>query len=77
MADEVDIANDLQELALQQALNAARVGGPRLVARGACYNCDEILAPRADGQHVQLFCDGDCADDWERMQAAKARNGRA
>lgn len=77
MADEADIANDLAELALQQALIAARntASNLRLTPRGTCYNCEESLEP-IDGQDVKIFCDADCADDWERVRAAQARNGR-
>jgi hypothetical protein len=43
MADEVDDANALSELFLQQAL-ANRNTGTRLVARGNCHYCETVFA---------------------------------
>lgn len=76
MADEVDLANDLAEHALQAALRQARTGN-KLPPKGSCYFCDAELPMEANEQGVlvnkRLFCDADCAQDWEREQRAKTR----
>lgn len=75
MADEADMAKEIEELALKHAL-AHRKAVVNLPPKGYCYNCDEPLKPEVvDGkrQHRRIFCDRDCADDWERLQASKAR----
>jgi len=60
MADEADIAFDLEQRYLAQALTAQRSKTGGLRATGTCHYCgnDENLADR-------LFCDADCASDWE------------
>jgi len=73
MADEVDVANDSVERALEQALRAVR-STPVLPPKGTCYFCEEELEPVEEGGkavHKKLFCDRDCADDWEREQKAR------
>lgn len=73
MADEVDVANDSVERALQQAIARVRTT-PVLPPKGSCYFCEEPLEPFVqDGKpvHRKLFCDRDCAEDWEREQKAK------
>jgi len=35
-----------------------------------CHFCDETLQPEI------LFCNDDCRDDYEKEEAARARNGR-
>jgi len=75
MADEADKAKELEELALKHAL-AHRKEGVQLSPKGSCYNCDEALKPIKVGktvQHVRLFCDEACRDDWEKREAAKQR----
>jgi hypothetical protein len=75
MADEADMAQELEELALKHAL-ANRKEGVHLPPKGYCYNCDESLKPHKVGKelrHVRLFCDEACRDDWEKLQAAKQR----
>lgn len=68
MADEADLAKDLEEFALKQALAHRKGGGVNLAPRGLCYNCDEPLKEK------KPFCDEACRDDWEKQQAAKRRN---
>ena len=60
MADEADIAFDLEQRYLAQALSAQRTKAGGLRANGACHYCgnEEAIADR-------LFCDPDCASDWE------------
>ena len=70
MADEADIAHELEQLALTHAL-AYRKGGNSLHPRGFCYNCDEPLRPTYAGEtsrHERIFCDKACADDWQKQQ---------
>jgi len=66
MADEADMAKELEELALKHAL-AHRKEGANLPARGLCYNCDEPV------DAGRLFCDEACRDDWQKRDAAKKR----
>jgi hypothetical protein len=40
-----------------------------LRAVGYCYSCHEQLAD------ARRFCNRDCLDDWERVEAARRRNG--
>ena len=66
MADNIDIAADLQEAANQAALKrqqaaAAAAAGPK--PTGYCHNplcCDDV-----DGD--RLFCGSDCAAEYERL----------
>lgn len=69
MSDEADIADEQIELNRQAAIEACRhqLGLP---AKGACWFCDEPLAPD------QKFCDKDCASDYEIEEAALARSGK-
>lgn len=69
MSDIIDLANDNAELNLSAAIEACR-RMPALPAKGACWFCDEPLMA------AQKFCDGDCAGDYEREQAALRRAGR-
>ena len=66
MADEADMAQELEELALTCALGQ-RKEAEKLVPKGHCYNCDEPLPPGMP------FCDKACAEDWERRQAKAVR----
>ena len=64
-----DIADDAERREEQHRADALKVRLPTLKACGACHSC---TTPIRDGL---LFCDKDCADDWERAEAAKRRNG--
>lgn len=73
MADEVDMANDSVERALEHALKQIR-SAPAMAPKGFCYFCEEPLEPAEENGelvHRRLFCDRDCADDWEREQRAR------
>jgi hypothetical protein len=76
MADEADLAHDLEQLALEAALSA-RKPGAKLAAKGICHNCDAHLKPKKGPkgrlEHVKLFCDENCRDDWEARDRAKTR----
>lgn len=60
MADEVDVANDQIEAALEAALaEAQHQTGKGLPFTGACYNCrEDVVFPRR-------FCDDECRDDYQ------------
>lgn len=68
MADDVDRA---QELNLMINEMAARHRKPELPAIGICHYCSEAVAGQAK------FCDAECADEHEREQELRRRNGRA
>jgi hypothetical protein len=66
MPDEIDMANDLADLALNIALRNVSAG-QKIAPKGACYFCEA----KVEGQ--QLFCDADCAGDYEHEQKRKNR----
>lgn len=70
MADEADLAFDSEQRHLTHALAAQRTRRGALQAVGYCHNCgnDEGLADR-------LFCDSDCAADWEYEDQLRRRLG--
>ncbi|MBC8738524.1 hypothetical protein F6X40_17330 [Paraburkholderia sp. UCT31] len=72
MPDFADDASALEELALQQALQAHRNKGRQLAPKGTCHFCDSPLE-KVEGKDVQLFCDVNCSKDWERQEKAKQR----
>jgi len=65
-ADDCDRAAQNQEFEVRTAVMNARSSlnhGPKLPAKGSCWNCGEPLP------HPQLFCDEDCSHDYERLKA--------
>jgi hypothetical protein len=66
MADEADLANAHIERELAASLRFRR---PTLVPCGCCHYCNEDVHPG------NLFCNSECAGDWEHEQAARRRNG--
>lgn len=66
-----DIADNADKQIEQELARNLAVRKPQLVACGACWNCESILP---DGL---LFCNSSCHEDWERIEAAKLRNGNA
>ena len=70
-ADQIDNANEMADAYIESAISAARVTNKnsRLVAKGACHNCDEPLPCPG-----QLFCDSDCSEDYEYVQSRKRAN---
>jgi hypothetical protein len=72
MADEADLAFDSEQRHLTQALAAQRTRRTALRPIGSCHHCgsDEGLADR-------LFCDADCAADWEYQDALRRKLGLA
>jgi len=69
MSDELDMASVQEEVYLAAALNRRHAS---LTAVGICYACGERVAGT-----MQRFCDRECLQDWERVEAARRRNGRA
>jgi predicted nucleic acid binding AN1-type Zn finger protein len=72
MADEADIAFDSEQRYLTQALAAQRSRSGGLQAMGTCHYCgnDNLDAER-------LFCDSDCAGDWEYEASLRRKLGLA
>lgn len=70
MADEADLAFDSEQRHLSLALAAQRSRPGALRPVGHCHNCgsDEGIGQR-------LFCDGDCAADWEYEDALRRKLG--
>lgn len=70
MADEADLAFDSEQRLLTMALAAQRKRQGVLQKVGSCHNCgnDEDIANR-------LFCDADCAADWEYQDSLRRRLG--
>lgn len=68
MADEADIASELQAREIKMARDATANSSKakHLPATGKCHYCE---ADVADGVR---FCDEDCAADWEREQRLTA-----
>lgn len=62
MPDFIDRSVEQQEFMLAAQLKNARLVTVRLEPKEACYNCAEPLV------HIpnQLFCDADCADDFDK-----------
>ena len=69
MADDADRAQIEIEAELRLALVAAQAS-PRLQSTGKCHNCDEALEDRD-----QLFCDRDCARDFEKRERGGTLRG--
>jgi hypothetical protein len=68
MADEADLAFDSEQRHLTQALAAQRKRTGGLRANGACHHCGtEGIA--------NLFCDTDCAADWEYQDSLRRKLG--
>ena len=70
MADEADIAFDSEQRHLSHALAAQRSRSVVLRPVGCCHNCGN-----SDGIGERLFCDSDCAADWEYEDSLRRRLG--
>ena len=68
--DEADLAFDSEQRYLTQALAAQRMQPGRLSPAGCCHNCgnSESIGDR-------LFCDADCAADWDYQDRLRRRLG--
>lgn len=69
MSDIADMSDDRIQHAIDDGIREAR-RAKSLIATGQCFNCAESVP------HGYLFCCGECREDWEVREAAKARNGR-
>ena len=70
MADEADLAFDSEQRHLSHALAAQRARRGVLQAAGHCHNCGS-----REGIEGKLFCDSDCAADWEYQDALRRKLG--
>ena len=70
MADEADLAFDSEQRHLTQALAAQRKRGGALKPVGYCHHCGHEV-----GIAERLFCDTDCASDWEYQDKLRRRLG--
>ena len=69
MADDADRAQEQIEAELAHARSAAQTR-LKLLPIGHCHNCDEPL------RAAQLFCDQECAEDFEKRERAQAFRGK-
>jgi hypothetical protein len=70
--DEADLAFDSEQRHLNMALAAQRGRQSALRPVGACHNCGND-----EGMEQRLFCDSDCAADWEYQDSLRRRLGLA
>lgn len=70
MADEADLAFDSEQRHLAQALAAQRRTGGLLQPIGCCHYC-----ANTEAIEERLFCDADCAADWEYENSVRRRLG--
>ncbi len=69
-ADDFDRASALEEAEREGLIRQIQNRKPQsLNSIGYCHNCGEEL------RHPLLFCDTDCAKDYELLAAARRRNG--
>jgi hypothetical protein len=66
MPDQIDMAQEEIARMQQASLDAARSSRATLKPSGRCHNCDEPLSLQD-----LLFCDADCAEDYERRLRAE------
>lgn len=66
--DAIDRANQEVEMLLASQLWESQRAYVRLVPRGLCWFCDEPAE--------RLFCNKECAEDYELEQASLLRAGR-
>jgi hypothetical protein len=69
MADEADLAFDSEQRHLTHALAAQRSRHAALRPMGTCHNCG------TEGIAERLFCDADCAADWEYQDSLRRKLG--
>lgn len=69
-ADPIDQAAAATEALTTAAIERAKQhSGPRLRPTGRCHNCRDPLKLEA-----QLFCDEDCAEDYEYVEQRRRAN---
>jgi len=69
MADEADLAFDSEQRHLTHALATQRRRHVVLRPIGSCHHCG------TEGIEERLFCDGDCAADWEYQDSLRRKLG--
>jgi hypothetical protein len=69
MADEADLAFDSEQRHLKNALAAQRSRSAVLRPVGCCHNCGN------EDVEDRLFCDSDCAADWEYQDGLRRKLG--
>jgi hypothetical protein len=67
MADEFDLASDLEQAEREHLIAQAR-NKPKYIHNGRCCNCGEKSEAR--------FCDKFCRDDFEKIIKAEKMNGK-
>lgn len=69
--DEIDQASGVCQFMSDVGISNARsaLQSRELEVSGFCHNCGELLE-----SPLALFCDLDCAEDWEKIKRAKAQN---
>lgn len=65
-------SDNLEYLAIETHLNeamykATQAGKHDLKPNGVCHNCKEPV------EHPQLFCDSDCAEDYQKRQFSRSQ----
>lgn len=70
MADEADLAFDSEQRHLKMALASVHRRAGVLQPVGSCHNCGNT-----EGIERRLFCDSDCAEDWEYEDSLRRRLG--
>jgi len=68
--DEADLAFDSEQRHLMQALAAQRRSSERLQPVGSCHHCGSTALTES-----RLFCDPDCASDWEYENSLRRKLG--
>jgi hypothetical protein len=67
MADEIDQANELADLALNIAIRNLRSTTKKVDPTGVCHYCEAEVGP------LQLYCDSECASEHANEQRLKNR----
>lgn len=68
MADKIDVATEHDEIHQRANIEAARKAiEPKLLPKGLCHNCLEIVDSK------QLFCDIDCSHDYDVRRRKNSR----
>lgn len=76
MADIIDEANDLAQQLIDKKIEQARKLGVKLTPKQHCYYCLTKFEESEPHYAVKLFCNSDCANDYEKEEQAKRRNGK-
>ena len=65
----MDISDKATENEELQRAEAIALRKKTIKACGWCHNCSESIGSG------EIFCSRDCADDWQKRQDARTRNG--